>query len=44
MAWISNYIYSLLLDVITHQGPNFNGGLDKPPLKLGNLCLDNFCL
>ena len=30
-VWISNYI-----NTITHSRHNFNGGLDKPPLKLGH--------
>ena len=25
----------ILCDMITHPYPNFNGGLTKPPLKLG---------
>ena len=34
-AWISNYFYSFLRNAITHPCLNFNGGLSKPPLKLG---------
>ena len=36
MAWIGNSIHEFLWDVITHQCPIFNGGLAKPPLKLGH--------
>ena len=35
-AWISDYIHSFQWDVITHPCSNFNGGLAKPPLKLGH--------
>ena len=34
-AWIGSYIYSFIWDVVTHPCRNFNGGLPKPPLKLG---------
>ena len=43
-TWISNNILSFLWDVITHPGPDFNGGLTKrfsggstkPPCNLGH--------
>ena len=31
----NNYMYTKVYDVITHPCPNFNCGLAKPPLKLG---------
>ena len=31
----NNHIHCFKWDVITHPCPNFNGGLVKPPLKLG---------
>ena len=31
-----NYIDGFLWGVITHPYPKFNGGLAKPPLKLGH--------
>ena len=34
--WIDDFILMKLLDVITHPRPNFNGGLFKPPWKLGH--------
>ena len=33
---LSNYIRVKQWDIITHPCPNFNGGLVKPPLKLGH--------
>ena len=35
-AWINNYIHMREWDVIIHPHSNFNGGLVKPPLKLGH--------
>ena len=35
--WINNNIHSSQWGVITHQCRNFNGGLAKPPLKLGHV-------
>ena len=46
-AWISNYIHSTLWDVNTRPCPKFNGGLVKPPLKLGHrgvMAYNNFML
>ena len=39
--WFSNYFHGFIWDVITHPCPNFNGGLIKPPLKLG-ACMSNY--
>ena len=35
-SWICNNLTDLMWDIITHPRPNFNGGLVKPPLKLGH--------
>ena len=35
MAGMSNYMYGFVWNMITHPYPVFNGGLNKPPLKLG---------
>ena len=35
-AWNCNYIHIILWGTITHPCPNFNDGLDKPPLQLGH--------
>ena len=35
-TWMINHIDGFVWDVITHPCPNFNGGLTKPPLKLGH--------
>ena len=34
--WTSHYSHIRQWDVITHPCHNFNGGLTKPPLKLGH--------
>ena len=34
-VWISNYMKFFTLEIITYTWPNINGGLNKPPLKLG---------
>ena len=33
-AWMRNHASNFVWDVITPTGPNFNGGLIKPLLKL----------
>ena len=35
-TWIIKHINCFLWDTVNHPCPNFNGGLAKPPLKLGH--------
>ena len=51
MIRISDYIHTVLWDVIINPCDNFNGGLTKPPLILGmddklhpNVLYDDACM